>query len=108
MTDSAIDPTLPAGQPVDGRLFDRLPAFCAVHVEAQPLGGAAGHVTDVSISGCRLVLSEALEIGTYVTFAFDSEHEAEGWVIWSDGNQTGVEFHHPISPCTVARITGFG
>lgn len=59
---------------------------------------------DVSKLGCRVErIAEAL-VGKTASFTFAGNVEAQGWVVWTNRFESGVEFTRPLSDEELVRL----
>ena len=64
--------------------------------------------TDITRSGCRVIIQRRVSVGTFVTLAIPSYVDIFGWVIWSDDRALGIDFSHALPPAVLAHIVRLG
>ena len=82
---------------------------CAVAGEICVIHAGARHqasVSDISKSGCRLTMPEAMPpVGARVELVLLEGLEVSGEIAWAEGNAGGVTFDHHITDALVRYFT---
>lgn len=64
--------------------------------------------TDITRSGCRVLIHQRVSVGTFVTLAIPTFVEMFGWVAWSNDHALGIDFSHTLPPAVLAHVVGLG
>lgn len=64
--------------------------------------------TDITRSGCRVIIQRRVSVGTFVTLAIPSYVDVFGWIAWSDDRVLGIDFSHALPPAVLAHIVRLG
>jgi hypothetical protein len=64
-------------------------------------------IANLSLRGCRFSARRAVQAGAYVTLALGSAGYYDARVMWSEGEDHGAAFDHPLHPAVLDHVRYF-